>query len=509
MARTLTNNFSLRAALESSLNTLPGSPSWVILEPNSIGKYGASIKTVARDPISQDRQRRKGTVVDLDSGVEYEEDLTISSFSNFIEGFCFAQATNAEMVIPVSAVDGSADSYTVAALTSTQAGKLQWESGGYSTLVYARGFANSANNGLKVLDADPASTDTAIGVTDTGLVDETVSGYATLELAGVRAKAGDLAITVSSGVATLTNGNNAVTSALDFTSLGLSVGQFIHVGGLASGQQFSAGYGYGRITSISATEIVLDKLYGTLATDDGSADTVDLLFGRFVKNVASTDASYVERSYHFEGAFVDLEAVGTDAYSYAKGNFCNEFTLSLELTDKATIGWNFVGTDTEDPTTSRKTNAASAAMPLMTEAFGTSSDIVRLRMTDTDETGLTTDFKKFAINVKNSVTADKVIATLGGKYMNAGNLEIMLDAEVLFTNPDLLTRMRANTTVTLDLIMENNDGAIAFDFPSMTIGDGKLSFPVNESVQIATKCEIHRDSVLGTSIGVSIFPIHP
>jgi len=509
MSRVSTNEISLAYTIESSLATLPGSPTWYLAEPNEIGKFGAEIKTVARAPISKNRQRRKGAVVDLDSGVEFATDLTISEFVNFAEGFWFASAVNSEMIIPVTNVDGTDNEYDVAALSSTQAGKLQWESGGLATLVYARGFSNAANNGLKVLDHDPATSGTAVGVTDTGLVDETPPSNAVIELCGVRGKTGDLAITVSGGIATLTNGNNAVTSGLDFSTLGLTVGQYIHVGGLTGSNQFSAGVGYGRITALSATSMTLDRLSGTLATDNGSGDTVDLLFGRFIRNVATDHANYINRSFQFEMALPDLDSVGTDEYMYAKGNYCDEMTINLPLVNKATIDYSFIGTDTENPTTSRKTNASSALNPTMTEAVGTSSDIARLRIMNVDETGLMTDFKSVEITLKNNVSADKIIGTLGAVYMNTGLFEVDISATALFTEGAVVDAMRENTTVAMDWAVDNSDGRMWFDIPSMTIGGGNLNFPINEAVQMEVSALAFQDATLGTSLSVSVFPVVP
>lgn len=97
MARVLTNNVILQYAVESStIGTLPGSPLWRQLEPNNISTYGATITTVERRPISQDRGRKKGTVVNLESAVEFDGDLTLDSFTDFIEGFVFAEFANAE-----------------------------------------------------------------------------------------------------------------------------------------------------------------------------------------------------------------------------------------------------------------------------------------------------------------------------------------------------------------------------------------------------------------------------
>lgn len=511
MARVLTNNTTLSIAVESStIGTLPGSPSWNILEPNEVKSFGAEIKTVARTPISKSRQRRKGTVVDLDSSVEYEADLTMSEFDRVGEAFMFARAVNYDMIFPVTAVNGATDEYTIAALAAGPAGKLQHEAAGYATLVYARGFTNAANNGLKVLDSDPVTTDTAIGVTDTGLVTEaSAPANATVELAGVRAKTGDLAITVSGTTATLTNGNNAVTSGLDFTTLGLTVGQTMHVGGLLVGQQFSAGFGYGRIVSITATTIVLDKLVGTLATDTGAGDTVDLLFGRFIRNVDVGTADYLERSFHVEQTFPDLFGVGTPGYQYAIGNLCNELEINLPLTSKATMSVSMIGTDTENPTSTRKTNAASALEPNATSALNTTSDIARMRLADVDETGLSTDFKELTLTLNNNVSPEKVLSRLGAKYMNAGIFEVSIEAQLVFTEPLVVNRIRSNATISFDFIVKNDNGAIAFDIPELTLGDGSRDYPVNESVLINLSGNAHKSTTTGVSLGISMFPIVP
>ena len=87
MARVLTNNVTLQYTIESSIGVLPGSPLWRALEPNNISAFGASITTVSRRPISQERGRKKGAVTNLESAVEFDADLTMSSLEDFAEGF--------------------------------------------------------------------------------------------------------------------------------------------------------------------------------------------------------------------------------------------------------------------------------------------------------------------------------------------------------------------------------------------------------------------------------------
>ena len=170
MARVLTNNTSLAYAIESSLGVQPTS-GWKLLEPNTINTFGATVTTVARSPISNLRQRRKGTVTDLDSAVEFEADLTVDSYNDFIEGFCFAVGVNADMHIAVTDVQTTTDVYIVASLSAAQADKLEFAAAQYASLIFGRGFTNAANNGLKELDTDNVATDTSIAVVE-NLVDE-------------------------------------------------------------------------------------------------------------------------------------------------------------------------------------------------------------------------------------------------------------------------------------------------------------------------------------------------
>lgn len=503
MGRVLTNFISLAYSIESALGV--AGTAWKSVEPNGINTFGATTTKVSRNPISKRRRRRKTSVTDLDSAVEFETDLMVDTFADFVEGFMFSTAINADGVFVGS--DVTASGYTIPAATAAQAAKFQWVTGGHASLVYAQGYVNAGNNGLKALTADLGSTDTALPVT--GLTAETAPTNAQVELAGVRAQLGDLAISVSGTVATLSSGNNAATDNINFTTLSLHVGQIIHIGGLTGANQFANGAGYGRITSITAGAITLDKLSSTIATDTGAAQTIDLLFGRFIRDVDVDDADFIQRSFTFEGAYPNLGTGGVTEYEYPNGNFCNQMQFNLPLTDKATVTFGFVGLDTPVPTSTRKTGGDSAVDPLLTSMFNTSSDIARIRITQVDETGLTTDFKSLKVTLNNNVTPEKVLGTLGGKYMNIGNFEVDIEAQLLFTDPAVVTAIRNNTTVTMDFGITNDEGAIFVDIPSLTLGDGKKEFPVNASVLINVTVQPYGDPTLGTSIGISMLPVVP
>jgi len=499
MAQVKTNNVSLSYIREASLGTIPSpTTTWRVIEPNQINAFGADISTVSRNPLSKERQRSKGTIVDLDSGVDLSMDLTMDHFWDFAEAFMFAKATDILAWGPIETDPSDDSARDVTAVTATGYTVDQDGDVPDNTLVYARGFTNSANNGLKVT----AGTSTTTEVKAAGLVAEgSPPANAQLSVAGVQGATGDLGIDAS---------GNLTSSVLDFTTLGLTAGQVIHIGGQAASNRFAnaANFGYARIVSIAANLITLDKKATTFVTDNGAGQDVQILFGRFLRNVPVDDSEYIERTFHFEALYPDLEAVGTDAYEYAIGNYANTLQFNLPLTEKATYDVTFVGTDTEVPTTTRK-DRDTEVLPLQIEAFNTSADIARLRVTDVDETGLSTFFKSLNFSITNNVSPEKVLGTLGAAFINVGNFDIDIEAQLLFTNKDVITRIRQNTTVTMDFAIRNNEGALFVDIPSMTLGGGSKEFPENETVLINVPAQAFRDTTLGTSIGISHFPFVP
>lgn len=499
MSRVSTNTVSLAVAIEESLGVLPATPTWWKLEPNSIGSFGPTIATTERNPISSDRQRKKGTITDLDSKVDFDADVIMDHALLFLPGFLFASFAGPTGfgiydTNTVSAADATDDDYTVSAGGALPAG----------TLIYARGFSNAGNNGLKVVDTGSGAT--SIPVVEALVTEAAPPAAARIDVAGVQGAAGDLAINASGNLASTT---------LDFTTLGLTAGQAIWIGGSATATRFandiSSGVnrGWARIVSVAAHEIVLDKKSTTYTADAGATKTIHVYFGRFLRNVPVEDDDFLEQSYQFEGAYPDLEAVGTPAYEYALGNYCNEIAIKLELASKATMTFGFIGTDTESPATTQKDNADTPLSPIQTVAFNTSSDIARMRVTETDETGLTTYFKSLTLTLKNNVSPEKVLANLGAVFMNIGNFDVDIEAKALFTSAAVPAAIRNNTTVAMDFSLRNEDGAIFFDIPAMTLGGGDKEFPENETVLINIPAKAFEDTLLGTSIGISFLPYVP
>lgn len=503
MGRVLTNNVSLRSAVETTPSTVP-TTGWFLLEPNTINTYGAQITTVARDPISNLRQRRKGTTTDLESSVEFETDLILDHFIRYTEGFLFASYTDVDAF---EGNDATATGFTVPSVTAAQAARIQ--SAGAFSLFVARGYTNAANNGLKVVNGAVAAAATEIPVAPAlaggaSLVAETVGAtqLTQLDLAGVRGADSDITINAD---------GNIETTALDCTQLGLTPGQSLFIGGVDAANRFTnvANRGVVTIVSISQNIIVVQKAGGTLSAENGAGLSIDLFFGRFGRNVPVTDTAFIERTYSFELELPNLGNPSGDEYEYSVGNGCDSLAINLPLTDKATMTLGFVGTDTRVPSATREAGPSSALVPVQTAAFNTSSDIARLRIQELDETGITTCFKSVTLTLNNTISPEKCLGTLGAVFLNNGNFLVDLEAQILFTDSRVASAVRENRTVTFEFVIQNDDGAIHINIPAMTLGGGGKEFPINESVLINVEGEAFLDPVLQTSIGISLFPFLP
>ena len=531
MGRVLTNNVQLSVFEEDSLGT--AGTSGVTLEPNTLGTFGATISTIVRNPIQASRQRKKGTITDLDSSAEFEHDLGYDVLKRMMRGFMFAKGLNEDLQdikASVLAVDGSNNvTLTIPPLAAGVNTKLA-----VTSLVWIDSSATAGNNGLVSIRTAPADQATSLVLgadLGAGSAGEAATD-ARVSLCGTR---------IGSSVATTCTwdaDNNTLTIAgtamgTQATTAGLQVGQLVHIGsiprhggaiqnafhGTTSSATPNEIYGYGRVKSTSAGGFVLDKVDSTLKfsgtnaentmpTDDISATTIDVIFGDFVRPQTAGSANYLEQSYTFELLHPNLgdgsEGSTASSYVYSVGNFCNTIGISLPLNDKATISFAFIGTDTKVPTTARGSVPGSLTR---TEAMNTTNDIARLRLQELDEDGISTDFKSLTFNINNNVSPEKVIANLGARFMNTGEFAISIETQLLFTDPGVLTAIRDNETVTMDFILKNNEGVLGFDIPGMTLGDGSREYPENESVLVNITAETFEDPIFNSAFSFSTIPI--
>lgn len=247
---------------------------------------------------------------------------------------------------------------------------------------------------------------------------------------------------------------------------------------------------------------------GSDGIDDGSGKTIDIYFTRFFRNVTMDHADYRRPSIVFELEYPTLSA-GSPMYEYMLGNMADEWTLNLPLTNKATINTVFKGTQTLALTASRKTGPSAALNPIGTNGVSTATDLQRLRVSELDETGISTDFTSLKLMFKNNVSPEKQLARLGASIMNVGKHMVSVEADCIFTDAGVMNAVRNNTTCTLDVLARNDDFGALIDIQSLTLDSDDRKMEKDKSIKVTSKGTGFENNQSASTSSCSVFAYLP
>lgn len=247
---------------------------------------------------------------------------------------------------------------------------------------------------------------------------------------------------------------------------------------------------------------------GATGDDDGAGKEIDIYYSRWIRNVAMDHADYRKPSICFEATLPDIYD-GSDGYEYMLGNMCDEWTWNIPQTSKATVNCTFIGTRSLKLTSTRRTGPADALDPVCQEGVSTMTDVQRLRLSEIDETGISTDFSSAKITAKNNISPEKQVGKRGARIMNQGTHDEMFEADVIFTDPRVINAVRDNTTCTCDFLLRNPDFGVLLDIHSMTLDEGGKKMEKNKSIKVASKGTGFQSDESGSTAGLSVFAYLP
>lgn len=489
------NNVGLFVARETTNRVLADPAAFDTREPNSFDDFGGDYKSVARRPFNPSRQRKKGTIVDLDANGGWNEDLTQNNMRSVFDAFCFAAERRKPHAENVAAVAAS-DDYTVASSTGFLVGSI----------VLGKNFDNAANNGIHVLNG---ITDATHVSTADALTDEAASPLQSVEVVGYQFPAADVVATVVGAHYILTS------AAINPTTLGLIPGEWVFVGGEnATANQLAANQvGYARVYSVSATQIVFDQTTFAAAPDDGVGTTLRIFFGSVIKN--EDDPDDIVKYTHTVERTLGRDDDGRQS-EYIDGYVYNELTWNSPLTDKVSIDIKGVGmshttrTGAEGPVCEDGTNTIAAA--LSEDAFNTSSNVYRLRMAVLDgtlnPTGLFARVSEFNAKINNNVSGAKAQGTLGAFDSTAGGFDVDIEATAYFSGVGAIATIRENDDVNFNAIYSKQNAAIIMDIPLIQNGGGRLTVDMDKPIMVPLK-SMAAESPFGHTILFNFLPYVP
>lgn len=487
------NVTGLSIAQEASSGTLPGTPIWIALQPNSYGSFGASLTTTPRNPISQLRQARKGVTTDLDATGAFEQDLSMYTFSELWPGLMLANKNKAPQfggrntTTPV-------DSVTTDTLDfGTDAATLGFVVG---MLIHTEGFGVAANNtGANVRQISAVSGDT---VTATGYAAEaTPPQDAIVRVVGFQGTAGDIDVTRPAS-----DFPRLVSTTADFTDFGLSIGDWVRIGGPASAAttRFSNA---GNTTlarigqTVTANEMIFDLTTGgtngstEMTAETGTGDTIQIFFGDISTNVAANDANFNQITYTLERSLGEADdANGEIQAETIAGALLNEAAISIPTANKiavnttflATASTNFSGASGDE----RPTNGETVRELQNSDVFNTVDNVpdIRLFLRSTDPaaivpSGFFAFISELTMTVSNNATANKAVGTLGAFAVTAGNFTCNSAMTGYFQNVSALNAIRNNSDVGLFAFTKQTLGSrqagILFDLPFGSVSTSGLN----------------------------------
>lgn len=482
MANKIDSNVTgLAFAEEASLKVLPGTAEadavWFGLEPNSYSDFGGELSTVARAPINSSRQRQKGTITDLDASGGFNTDFTQTNIQRLLQGFFFAdmrEKPNTQplngVVIPVTGVTGATKTFAAASgLGVFKAGHL----------VMFSGFGVAANNGL-----DKVASATATTVVGTSVKTDEASppAAAKIEAVGFQFPTADVAIVVTG-----TSSIRMTSAATNLTTLGLTVGEWMFIGGDGSGLKFATcPSGYARISAIASGYVDFNDTTFAAVSDTGTGKTVQIFFGSVLRN-EKEPSLIVRRSYNIERQLgEDDDGMQSE---YLLGAIANEFTLNVPQADKLNADVTFVAMDNLQRTGATGVKAGTRVATPGEAAYNTSSDIYRLRMNIVDPTTLNNSalfgyVSEMTLAINNNVSPSKAIGVLGAFDATAGDFEVSGSVTAYFTTVGAVQAVRNNSDVALNIIAAQSNAGVAFDIPLVSLGGGRINVEKDNPITV-------------------------
>lgn len=420
------------------------------------------------------------------AGVVTTVALTLESFSGGREG---RTSVDTAVGAATTAITGSGDNALT--LTLTYDNGLSWQTG---DLLWIQGNTDSQNNGVFSV---ASAADNVISVNEDLITDATPAATATMSTIGFEGAAGDIDVDASGTLPALTS------TVLDFTTLNLIPGEWIFVGGDAAANAFtsldsdgnSVNNGFQRIFSVAANRLEFDKTTFTMVTEASTTETIQLFFGRVLKNEADPTLQ-VRRTYNLERTLgaPDSDFPTEIQAEYLEGWTPNELTWNFNTADKVTADLTGVALDVA--TVDGPTPLKSGDRPALRsgDAFNTSNDITRLKLSVLDRnagsnpSALFAFLTEFTLTVNNNITPNKAISVLGAFDVTAGQFNVEGSMEAYFANVDALTSIRNNDDVTLDFALVKGASGSKFgtlvDVPLITLGDGRLEVEQDEPITL-------------------------
>jgi hypothetical protein len=441
--------FVLEGVDGANFGVTPANPAFQTLRVTAIDLAGKP-NTKISEEIRDDRQISDQILVGQSTDGGFEAELSFGAFDGLLEAVMFGSWAEKSARINLSA-GGALTSVTAATGTVALVSGAAVAAG---HLVRLSGFGQSANNGL--FRAGAGSSATALVSTGAGLVNEAAPPVgAALKVVGFQGAAGDLKAAV---------GPNRLTSAvLDFTTLGLSVGEWVKIGGGAAVNRISVAgcNGWARIGAIAANALTLDIAPAGFAVANETTSIVQVWIGDLLRN------GVTRRSFTAEESFLGQ---ATPTHLYHRGLTPASVKIDVAANDVVKTEFRFIGRSSTDQ--DQRLTGASSLAATTAEVLNSASNVGRLAEGGAPVSG-PNFVTGFSLSIDNNLRPLAAVGSLGAVRAGVGRSAVTGRLSTYFGSRALLAKLLSNQASSYDLILTDSLGrSLLIDLPMLKFSSG-------------------------------------
>ena len=484
------NRLRISCVRETALGVLPGS---MRMRTGRITREALSYAPVFATPneIRADRMNADPTKINERNEGPIDFEWTYPTDNTFLSEVIRSVMFNGWTNTPQHDNDGTADSVITGttAATGTFTVVDQSGSGGFAGSAYkvghllrTTGFQDAGNNGL--FRCTGSTSTTALVGSGQGVVDQAApAAAARLKVVGFQGASADITATAS-GLAS---------TALDFTTLGLSVGQWLKIGGTGAAFSFAsvaANNAWVRVASIAANALGLDNLPTGWGVDAGTAKTIRVFFGDTLRNGVNAGRT----SLAIERSFL---AQATPTHIFQQGMVANTLSLTFAHEQMITGSVGFMGVSGAQGTVANGTSYDAATTSQVMTANASVGRIAEAGVV----VGTPNWIRSATINMTNNLRMIGGVGKVGAFEIGLGEIGITGRVESYFGSNAFLAKLLAGTVTNLNFRAAINGQATVLGLPRVTFTGGSPNAGgKNQDVILPLDFTTSYDAVTGAEI---------
>lgn len=469
-------------AVETSLGVLPVAPHWKTVDLNSYSDAKVEITNTARSVMTSGRGVREGTPTDLTAGFGYNIDNTGDNVLPQICAFLFntpKERATRSVLHGASAITTPSATVTAVTATSITMSNVSYPIQAGDLIILADGANDRAvqrvvDGAVNTITVEPAN----------------VGGAALTVVSPLRNDARVIKVGVrTTAVATLTGSAANVKLKLAptvVTSLALSVGEWIFVGGDSASTKFAQTEPfYARVSAVSNDTLTFDATTRPVPLTAEDVSGLDIYVGTYVSD-GEKQLSFTYSRY------LGKDASNKNMRESFRGSMASEMALNMEAKSLVTCDFTYMCMDGE--MVSLDDAAHNALYSNTVEAddgagISTVTDVYRQRLVIpklgvVNPAAIHAFVKTLTMNVQNNLTLDDAQGVLGAIGASAGDFVATGSMQVYLVSSQIREAMRCNCTAALDIICARKNAGFVLDVPALKLSNGSINIEKGQSVTI-------------------------